>query len=104
MKLIWVYAYFLGAFFLIFNKNDYLFSAYNILIMAENQQDMAENRIKAVLADKNHTCKWLAQELGLSENTVSRWCSNRFQPSLAQLGKVASALDVDIRELIKPTK
>ena len=97
MKLIWVYAYFLGAFFLIFNKNDYLCSAYNILIMAEN-------RIKAVLADKNHTCKWLAQELGLSENTVSRWCSNRFQPSLAQLGKVASALDVDIRELIKPTK
>jgi len=94
----------LGAHFLIFNKNDYLCSAYNIIIMVENQQDMAGNRIKAVLADKNHTCKWLAQELGMSENTVSRWCSNRFQPSLAQLGKVANALDVDIRELIKPTK
>ena len=72
--------------------------------MAENQQDLAENRIKAVLADKNCTCRWLAQEIGMSENTVSRWCSNRFQPSLQQLSKVANALDVDIRELIRPTK
>ena len=72
--------------------------------MAENQQDLAENRIKAVLADKNRTCKWLAQDIGMSENTVSRWCSNRSQPSLQQLGKVANALDVDIRELIRPTK
>jgi len=72
--------------------------------MAENQQDLAGNRIKAVLADKERTCKWLAEEIGMSENTVSRWCSNRFQPSLQQLGRVAYALDVDIRELIRPTK
>lgn len=39
--------------------------------MKENQQDIAENRIKAVLADKEKTCKWLANEIGLSENTVS---------------------------------
>ena len=69
-----------------------------------NQQEVVENRIKAVLADKRKTCKWLAQELGMSENTVSRWTANRLQPSLQQLGKVASTLDVDIRELIKPTK
>lgn len=72
--------------------------------MDENRQDMVENRIKAVLADKRKTCKWLAQEIGMSENTVSRWTSNRMQPSISQLGKVASALDVDIRELLRPTK
>ena len=70
----------------------------------ENIHNMAENRIKAVLADKRKTCKWLAQEIGMSENTVSRWCSNRIQPSLIHLGKVANALDIDIRELIRPTK
>jgi len=72
--------------------------------MAGNQQDLAENRIKAVLAYKKYSCRWLAQQIGMSENTVSRWYSNRFQPFLQQLGKVANALDVDIRELIRPTK
>ena len=70
----------------------------------ENLHNMAENRIKAVLADKRKTCKWLAQEIGMSENTVSRWCSYKIQPSLIHLGKVANALDIDIRELIRPTK
>ena len=41
---------------------------------------MAENRIKAVLADKKKTCRWLAQKIEMSENTVSRWCSNKMQP------------------------
>ena len=44
---------------------------------------MAENRIKAVLADKKKTCRWLAQKIEMSENTVSRWCSNKMQPSLS---------------------
>ena len=65
---------------------------------------MAENRIKAVLADKKKTCRWLAQKIEMSENTVSRWCSNKMQPSLPQLDKVAAALDVDIHELLRPTK
>lgn len=45
-----------------------------------------------------------AQEIEMSENTVSRRCSNKMQPSLSQLDKVAAALDVDIRELLRPTK
>lgn len=44
--------------------------------MAENQQELAGNRIKAVLADKERTCKWLAEEIGMSENTVSRRNAN----------------------------
>ena len=80
------------------------FEAYITLILASNHQNMAENRIKAVLADKKKTCRWLAQEIDMSENTVSRWCSNKMQPSLSQLDKVAAALDVDIRELLRPTK
>ena len=72
--------------------------------MFNNNTNDAENRIKAVLADKKKSCKWLAQQIEMSDNTISRWCSNKAQPSIVQLGKVAKALDVDIRELLRPTK
>lgn len=65
---------------------------------------MAMNRIKAVLAEKQLTSKWLAAELGKAENTVSRWCSNRVQPSLEVLSEIAKILDMDVRDLIKPTQ
>ena len=65
---------------------------------------MAMNRIKAVLAEKQLTSKWLAQELGKAENTVSRWCSNKVQPSLENLVEIAKVLYIDVRILITPTK
>ena len=65
---------------------------------------MAMNRIKAVLAEKQLTSKWLAQELGKAENTVSRWCSNKVQPSLENLVEIAKVLDIEVRILITPTK
>lgn len=34
------------------------------------------NCIKVVLVQKKKTGKWLGEQLGLSESTVSRWCSN----------------------------
>ena len=64
----------------------------------------AENRLKAVLADRGKTCRWLAKELDKNENTVSRWCSNKVQPSVQQLHDIATLLNVDIRELLKPSK
>ena len=62
------------------------------------------NRIKAVLADEQKTSKWLAERLGKSETTVSRWVSNKIQPSLEQLFEIANVLDIDVKELIKPSK
>ncbi|ATR95166.1 transcriptional regulator [Porphyromonas gingivalis] len=62
------------------------------------------NRIKAVLAEKQLTSKWLAEQLGKSENTISKWCSNKVQPSLENLVGIAKILDVDVRELITSTK
>lgn len=58
------------------------------------------NRLKAVLAEKNRKGKWLAEQLGKNEATVSRWCSNSSQPSLEMLVKIASILNVNPRELI----
>lgn len=62
------------------------------------------NRIKAVLAEQNKTGRWLAGQLGKGENTISRWCSNKIQPSLEQLAKIAEILKVDTRTLIYPNE
>lgn len=62
------------------------------------------NRIKVVLAEKQLTSKWLAAELGKAENTVSRWCSNKVQPSLEILYEIANVLDVEVRSLITSSK
>lgn len=58
------------------------------------------NRLKVVLVEQNRTGKWLAEQLGKNEATVSRWCSNSSQPSLEMLVLIASILNVDPRELI----
>ena len=62
------------------------------------------NRIKVVLVEKQKTGKWLAEQLGKSTCTVSKWCSNSIQSDLATLNKIATLLNVDIRELITPSK
>ena len=64
----------------------------------------ATNRIKAVLAEKRLPSKWLSLRLGKSENTISRWCSNKVQPTLDNLYEVAEILDIEVRSLIAPTK
>ena len=72
--------------------------------MSNNQQGMMLNRLKAVLAEQGKTNRWLSEQLGKSENTVSRWCANKVQPSITQLNEIATILDVDVRTLITPTK
>lgn len=62
------------------------------------------NRLKVVLAEQKKTGKWLAEQLGKDTSTVSKWCSNKMQPSLEMLMRIAKILDVDIRELIITTK
>ena len=40
------------------------------------------NRLKVVLAEKKRTNRWLAAQLGKNEATISKWCTNKSQPSL----------------------
>ena len=58
------------------------------------------NRIKLVLVEKNRTSKWLSEQLGVTPSTVSKWCTNSSQPDITNLLKIASLLDVDIKELL----
>ena len=47
-----------------------------------------------MLVEKGKTGKWLAEQVGKNEATVSRWCSNKMQPSLDMLVKIAGLLNV----------
>ena len=62
------------------------------------------NRIKVVLAEKNRTNKFLVESLSVDPSKVSRWVTNRQQANLETLLKIANALEVDIRELLQPSK
>ena len=59
------------------------------------------NRIKAVLADKQHTNKWLAEQLGKDPATVSKWCTNNSQPPLETLMQIARVLGVTTDDLLR---
>lgn len=62
------------------------------------------NRLRVVLAETNKTNRWLAEAIGKNEATVSRWCSNRAQPSIDVFRQIAIALNVDIKDLLNSTK
>ena len=65
---------------------------------------MKINRLKIILVEQSKTSKWLAKELGKSESTVSRWCTNDIQTSVETLAEIAQLLKIDVRELLNSTK
>ena len=64
----------------------------------------AINRIKVVLADKNKTNKWLAEQLGRDPATVSKWCTNTSQPGVETLIEIARLLEVEVGDLLRVPK
>lgn len=59
------------------------------------------NRIRVILADRQVTNRALADKLDVSEMTISRWVTNRFQPSMSQFVEISKILNVDIKDLIE---
>ena len=58
------------------------------------------NRIKEVLVQKELTQTWLASNLGKSYNMVNGYVSNRRQPSIEVLYRIAKLLQVDAKDLL----
>ena len=58
------------------------------------------NRIKLVLYEKEKSNKWLAEKLKVKSETVSKWCTNVNQPTIANLFRIADALEVGVCELL----
>ena len=62
------------------------------------------NRIKVVLVEKDKTGKWLAEQLGKSTCTISKWCKNSIQPDIKTLNEIANLMDVDVKDLLVSNK
>lgn len=58
------------------------------------------NRLKVALVERQKTSKWLAEQMRKSETTVSRWASNKSQPSVEQLYEIAHYLRMDVKDLL----
>lgn len=58
------------------------------------------NLLKLVLVKKKKTNKWLAEQLGVNQTTVSKRCTNTTQPDLMTLKKISELLDVSVSEII----
>lgn len=70
------------------------------------------NRLKLVLVEQKrgggldignivegYPSKWLSEELGISQSTVSKWCTNSSQPDIETLAKISKLLEVGVEEL-----
>ena len=57
-------------------------------------------RIKVVLAEKERTNKWLAEQLGCAPTTVSKWCTNVCQPPMETYLRIAKLQEIEIDELL----
>ena len=68
------------------------------------EQEQARTQFKIVLAEKEWTGSWLSEQVGHNICTVSRWMTNKVQPSVEQLYEIARHLDVDVRELLVASK
>ena len=53
------------------------------------EQEQARTQFKIVLAEKEKTGTWLSEQMGHSICTVSRWITNKVQPSVEPLGFAA---------------
>lgn len=66
------------------------------------EKKVYKNRIRVVLADKMVTKTYLAEQLGVSKMTISRWCTNTTQPSAPQLIEIFQILQCDLKDLYEP--
>jgi repressor LexA len=58
------------------------------------------NRIKEILTERGIKQTWLAEQLGKSYNMVNSYTTNRRQPSLELLYKIADILKVSVKDLL----
>lgn len=61
------------------------------------------NRLKVVLAERRHTNKWLAAQLGVDQTTVSKWYTNSSQPDIFTFSRICRLLNVSMEEMIRET-
>ena len=51
-------------------------------------------------AEEQKSNKWLAEQLGKDQATISKWVTNSSQPDLKNLLRIAKTLNVDVARLL----
>lgn len=69
----------------------------------KKQSRVYPNRIRVVLAEKCVTNRWLADKMGVCDMTVSRWTTNKVQPSMTQFVQMSEILNVKLEDLVEKT-
>ena len=59
------------------------------------------NRITVMLAERMLTNKELAEMLGKDPATISKWVTNKTQPTLENLIEIARCLKCDMNDLVR---
>ena len=62
------------------------------------------NRIREILIEKGISQTELAKRLGKGFNMVNLYVTNRVQPPISGLYKIAEILNVDVRTLLIPNE
>ncbi len=62
------------------------------------------NRIREILIEKGISQTELAKRLGKGFNMVNLYATNRVQPPISVLYKIAEILNVDVRTLLIPNE
>ena len=55
---------------------------------------------KFVLAEKDKTGRWLGEQIGKSNCTISKYINQKVQPDLKTLNEIANVLCVDVKDLL----
>ena len=58
------------------------------------------NRLKVELVEQHKTLKWLAEQMDKYPTTINKWCTNKAQPSLETIKKIADILQVKMSDLV----
>ncbi len=56
--------------------------------------------LKELLQSKGLKQKWLAGKMGVSEVTMSNWCSGKSVPKKFHLEKLSQVLDVPVKSIV----
>lgn len=58
-----------------------------------------KNKLKIIIIDRELTIKQLANDLGMSPQTISNWCNNKNLDNIYAFYRLCKHLDVDIRDI-----
>ena len=69
-----------------------------------NNKEHEYNYILTRSTSRPRTGTWFPEQMSHINRTVSRWMTNKVQPSVEQLYEIVRHLDVDVKELLAASK